>query len=243
MHASVDRRVLAAYRKLPLRMALDGGAIALDESPFAAVEEAIAQMTKRWSDHFEQVAPKLAAWFASSAERRAELGLASALREGGLTVRFDPTPTTTELFRATVAENVSLIRSIGEEHLADVEQLVMRSVTMGRSMGELSKALQARYGVTKRRAALIARDQNNKATAAVVRARQAEAGVEQAVWVHSQAGRHPRPSHVAASGKVYDISRGMYLDGKWVWPGTEINCRCVSRAIIPGIHRASGSEV
>ena len=44
----------------------------------------------------------------------------------------------------------------------------------------------------------------------------------------------PRASHVAASGKRYDVAKGMYLDGVWTWPGHEINCRCVSKAVIPG---------
>jgi SPP1 gp7 family putative phage head morphogenesis protein len=110
----------------------------------------------------------------------------------------------------------------------------MQSVQNGRDLGTLSKGLQKQFGVSKRRAALIARDQNNKATAVIARTRQQSLGITQAKWRHSHAGKTPRPSHVHADGEVYDIAKGMYLDGEWVWPGTAINCRCTSQPIIQG---------
>jgi uncharacterized protein with gpF-like domain len=64
--------------------------------------------------------------------------------------------------------------------------------------------------------------------------RQKELGITKAIWVHSGGGKHPRPEHVAFSGKEYDVEKGAYLEGKWTWPGFEINCRCTSRSVIPG---------
>jgi uncharacterized protein with gpF-like domain len=94
--------------------------------------------------------------------------------------------------------------------------------------------------VTKRRAALISRDQNNKATAVITRVRQQELGVAEAIWVHSTAGKTPRPTHVKAGRERvrYAIAEGWYdpHEKKNVWPGELINCRCVSRAVIPGFH-------
>jgi uncharacterized protein with gpF-like domain len=126
-----------------------------------------------------------------------------------------------------------LIRSIAAEHLDDVEGAVMRSVQTGRDLGSLTDELQQRYAQTRKRAAFIARDQNSKATATVVRVRQEGLGITEAIWMHSRGSRHPRPSHVAADGKRYTIIEGMYLDGVWTWPGREPNCGCVSRSIIP----------
>ena len=112
----------------------------------------------------------------------------------------------------------------------------MRSVQTGRDIGGLRKDIEARYDVARQRATTIARDQNSKATAAIVRVRQQELGCTQAVWRHSTAGKHPRPSHVAFSGKTYEIAKGVKLDGEIVWPGTAINCRCTSQTILPGLH-------
>jgi len=41
----------------------------------------------------------------------------------------------------------------------------------------------------------------------------------------------------AANGKEYDVDKGMWLEQRWTWPGREINCRCVSRSIIPGLSK------
>jgi SPP1 gp7 family putative phage head morphogenesis protein len=135
-----------------------------------------------------------------------------------------------------VQANVSLIKSIPEEYLKQVEGAVMRSVQTGRDLGKLSKELQKKFGVSKRKAALISRDQNNKATSAFQRARQQELGITKAIWMHSHAGQEPRPSHVAMNGKEYDINKGMWDrdEQEWIFPGQLINCRCTSKSIIPG---------
>src|SRR6185369_10742562 len=109
----------------------------------------------------------------------------------------------------------------------------MQSVKEGRKLHLLTKELRQRYGITQKRAALIARDQNNKATSAITRARQLQAGIEYAMWVHSGAGKHPRPTHVAAGARrvIYDVKQGWFdpHERKYIWPGTLINCRCFCR--------------
>ena len=84
-------------------------------------------------------------------------------------------------------------------------------------------------------AEFIARDQANKAHAVIERAKRQELGITKAIWLHSHAGKKPRPSHLAANSKEFDVSKGMYLDGEWVQPGELINCRCCSKSIIEGI--------
>jgi SPP1 gp7 family putative phage head morphogenesis protein len=199
------------------------------------ITEAFAKLAKRWQAKFDEAAPRLARWFATAASKRSDATLQRILKDGGFTVRFKMTPAAADIIDAAVAENVALIRSIPQQYLTQVEGAVMRSVRQGRDLGPLAKELRKQYGVTKRRAALIARDQNNKATADMTRARQVEKGYR-AIWRHSHAGKVPRPTHVANDGKVYDPVRG-WRDpaiNKLIWPGTEVNCRCFSQTIIPG---------
>jgi SPP1 gp7 family putative phage head morphogenesis protein len=158
----------------------------------------------------------------------------AALKKSGFAIEWKMTREANEVMQATIGEQVGLIKSIASQHLAEVDGLVMRSVAQGGNLAELSKELQKRYGVTRRRAELIARDQNNKATSTITIVRQSQLGIKQAKWLHSHAGKHPRPEHVAANGKIYDVDKGMFLEGKWTYPGREINCRCVSRSILPG---------
>ena len=88
---------------------------------------------------------------------------------------------------------------------------------------------------------VFARDQNGKATAYFEKVRQKELGITEAVWMHSHGGKHPRSEHQkwGAEKKVYKIAEGMWSEvaGKFVWPGTEISCRCVCKAVIPALKR------
>ena len=74
-----------------------------------------------------------------------------------------------------------------------------QSVGKGADMHALSHKLQQAYGVTRDRAALIARDQNNKAKAIIEKTRRQELGITHAIWQHSAGGKTPRATHVAMS--------------------------------------------
>lgn len=227
MADNVARAVEKAYRASPPEMAADA-------SPAAELRAALRRMAKHWQAEFDRLAPELAEYFTRAAADRSDAALSALLRKRGFTVRFKASRAQNDVVQATIGENVALIKSIPARYMTGVEGAVMRSVSTGRDLGTLAKALQEQHGVSKRRAAHIALDQNNKATATVTRVRQKELGIKKAVWIHSGAGKHPRPEHVAFSGHTYDVEKGAYLEGKWTWPGFEINCRCTSRSVIPG---------
>lgn len=265
MNASVVYFLKAAYRKTPPRMMEandellgsigamdtsyrgdgahpdigevipDRGALAFDRSPADWLKSAFDKLARRWLRQFDQGADKLAEWFTTATSRRSDAALQGILRKSGFAVEFRMTPAMRDIRDATVHENVALIKSIPREYLTQVEGSVMRSVTAGRDLGTLVTELRHHHGVTKRRAALIARQQNNAATAAFTRARQVEHGL-QAVWMHSYAGKEPRPTHLANNGKPYDPAVGWYdpAEKKHIFPGQLINCRCFSRTVIPG---------
>lgn len=210
--------------------------IAQDASPAMTLAEVMRRLGRRWQRNFNKAAPEIAEYFTTQQKKRVDGTLKSLLDQSGFAVRFKLTKQMNDVLQATMQEQVGLIKSIAQKHLGEVEGLVMRSVTTGRDLGTLTKELRERYGVTKRRAALISRDQNNKATATITRVRQEDLGLYKARWRHSHAGKEPRPTHVANDGKVYDVRKGWYDPAikKWIWPGTEINCRCTSELIIPG---------
>jgi SPP1 gp7 family putative phage head morphogenesis protein len=211
--------------------------LATDESWDSKLRRTLRALNKRWQDRFDDVSGEWARRFADQVTRHTTARMQDILTEGRVpTVEFRMTATTRQIVNAVTQENVGLIRSIASEHLAAVNGIVMRSVATGRDLGTLAKELEARFEVPKKRAALIARDQNNKASAVITRSRQAEAGITQAVWVHSDAGRVPRPEHVKWNGKPYDVAKGMWseVDNAFVWPGTPIQCRCFSRPVLPG---------
>lgn len=212
--------------------------IAKDELPYAELKRAVRKLSRRWQRKFDEAAPQLADYFAQAANKRSATQLKRILKEGGFTVEFKMTRAARDVLGASIAEQVSLIKSIPEKYFTDIEGAVMRSVSAGRDLKSLTDNLQKNYGVTHRRAAFIARDQNNKATAALTRVRQQEIGVTEAVWVHSGGGKTQRPSHVAASKRQqrYDVTKGWWDPDveQFIFPGELPNCRCVSRPVIPG---------
>lgn len=231
--AELDRSVVywlrASYRKNPPAMAMDDSAFEL--------EKEMQRLSTTWMEKVNSAGVRMAKWFAKTAGERSDRVMRKILNEAGMTVRFKLSKRAIDVLEATTAENVGLIRSIAQEHLADVQGLVMRSVAQGRDVGWLTSQIEKRYGLTTQRAALIARDQNNKATANIVMARQLDAGITKAIWVHSTGGKVPRVSHVKAGREklIYDVSKGAFIDNEWIYPGQLINCRCVSRSVIEGL--------
>lgn len=202
------------------------------------LQNAFDKLRRRWLRRFDTLSEQLSEWFATSVENRVDRNMKADMRKAGFTVKFQQSPAMREAFEAVVAENVALIKSIGAQHLEGVQVALSQSVATGRDLASLTEHLTKRVGITKRRAALIARDQTNKATATMVRTRALENGITKARWQHSAGGKTPRPEHVKASRDrlVFNLADGVdFENGEGtVWPGTAINCRCVAIPIIEG---------
>jgi len=205
---------------------------------------AFRELKRRWLEKWDAAAETIGSSYVTHQFKATDSAMRSAMKDVGWAVDFHLTPAMRDALDASIAENVGLIKSIPQQYLAQVEGIVARSYTVGRDLGTMTKELQALYPMTKRRAQLIARDQSNKLNAVVNRTRALELGLTQAVWIHSGGGKTQRPGHVEAGAKrlVYNVAEGAYLDSRgpggkpkmgWVWPGTEINCKCVSRPVLP----------
>lgn len=239
MNRSVTYFLRAAYNANEPRVVK----LAQDELPSVALRRAIRELAKRWDKRFDEAAEDLARYFAKKATLRTDKQLENILRTAGISVKFQMTRAQQDIFRATVIENVSLIKSIPSEYFPKVEGLVMRSVQVGGDLEKLIAGLMKLNGHNMVRARTIARDQNRKATSALHRARQLELNIEEAIWLHSHGGKKPRKRHLAYHGKRYKVAKGAPVGdkppGSFVQPGFEINCRCVSRSVIPLVKKAS----
>lgn len=229
MHVDIQDTLIKEFKAQSKRekMAMDGIA--------DWIGHVIDLLQYRWAQRLDDLAPKIASDFVGRTVVNYETIMQRHLRSAGFTVRLQVTPFQREALSAVMENNVGLIKSISSQYLERVQVQVWQSVTQGYDLSTLSKNLQNDYGITRRRAETIARDQSDKANATIERAKRMELGITKAIWMHSHAGKVPRPSHLAANGKEFDVEKGMYLDGKWVQPAEEINCRCVSRSIIEGI--------
>lgn len=227
MHKTVMFHIKADWKKSGLAMDLD---------PRAQMDAAVRKMAKQWMDNFKSQSKSIADGFSNGTLSHHDRAFKASMRKAGFTVRPQIDKAIRRELDDRVDENIGLISSIPEEYMDGLKMRIMDSIEKGRSMTELMDHLEGLHGMTKRRAAIIARDQNNKATAIIHRVRQKQVGINKAKWVHTAASIHPREEHIMFDGQTYNVDEGMYseVDGEFVWPGTPINCGCTCMSIIPG---------
>ena len=201
-------------------------AIAQDSALTTALTITFTRLGKLWQKRFDKAADTIADRFASKTLTTTNADMMRVLKKAGFAIEFKPIASQQEAYKAVIEENIALIKSIPEQYHTRVQGTVWRGVTGGYDLASLSQELMNDYGITARRAALIAQDQARKAMAVMEQQRRLDLGIDEAEWKHSHAGKHPRESHVkAGKDKLrFKISEGAYIDGEWILPGTEINC-------------------
>lgn len=228
MSDSVDYWLGAEYRR-------NESQIVGDDSPAKAVSKKLLSVMASWREKFDQKAESIALWFVRRSNAYASTSVANKLKVQGMTVSMQITPEVQNVLDSIYETQVSLIKSIPEQYLTQVSVLVQESVSRGRDVGYLKKELQDRYGITERRAKVIARDQNAKASNAISMERNLQAGITHGIWVHRAGGSKTfRHSHVKMNGTEFELSKGCWDDHEkqWVMPGELINCKCEFRPVI-----------
>lgn len=209
--------------------------MAMDDNPADLIQQQIDRLVNQWHRQFEDHAESIAERFVDKTRKFADLQISQKLLEKHITIKLTINKEMRTVLKSAINENVNLIKSIPSQHFNQINTLVMQSVSRGGDLQYLTGQLQERYGVTRRRAAFIARDQSRKAMSFISKERSVSLGLTRATWRHSGAGKEPRPSHVAANDKEFDLRKGMKIDGKYILPGEEINCRCGYSVIIDGL--------
>lgn len=125
------------------------------------------------------------------------------------------------------SQNAQLIRSLPDQELERVAGAIERGLQDGTSIREIEKEIQKSFGITRRRAKLIARDQTTKLNASLTKLRQQEVGVEEYVW-QTSGDERVRPTHRANDGKTFRWDK----PPKTGHPGSEVNCRCVALPVL-----------
>lgn len=128
-----------------------------------------------------------------------------------------------ETVAEAIAVNVALIKSIPQQHLDQVEQIVLNGIQSGQRAGSMVEAIQKAGAKSERRAALIARDQVGKITSRLTQVRQTKMGITHYYWSCSLDER-VRPVHYARHNKLFAWDN----PPEGGHPGIDYNCRCVA---------------
>lgn len=132
-----------------------------------------------------------------------------------------------------IQENVGFIKTIPEETLDRMQKIVYDGFTRGRSTARMVKEIQQAYGVGRRRAELIARDQTAKLNGQIQQAQQRDAGITEYIWYTCMDGR-VRQRHRELHGKKFRWDDPPVVDkksGRKCHPGQDFQCRCIARPV------------
>ncbi len=141
----------------------------------------------------------------------------------------------TERFRR---ENLDLITSLAKDKVARVKAILDDAPNA--RVETIRDRILEEHGVTKRQAALIARDQVLSLNAQVTQARHTAAGVTRYVW-RTSGDADVRPAHRALNGKTFAYDDPPVVDpkkGRREHPGEDYQCRCTAEPVIEGLDDA-----
>ena len=198
----------------------------------------------KFTQLFETKSKSLAARMIEGTMKISQSSLYSSLKQlsGGLSLKTGVVPKGMEdVAKASIEENVSLIKSIPQQYFKDVTGAVMRSITTGRGIADLVPEIQKYNGQTERRGRNLALDQTRKAYNSINKQRMQAVGVKQFEWVHSGGGQVPRKSHQEMDGNIYSFDNLPIINLEQVKnghapergiPGQAINCRCTMVPVI-----------
>lgn len=193
----------------------------------------------RFTVMFARAAKGISESMVDEIQTNSATGLRNSLKDiaGNVTLKTDVLTSgpVADTIKASVAENVGLIKSIPQKFMDGVQNAVMRSITSGNGLADLDPYLKDAKGITERRAKNIALDQTRKAYNAINKTRMQGLGMSKFEWIHTGGSRQPRPDHVEMSGNVYSFDDLPVIDqrtGETGIPGQAPNCRCTMRPIL-----------
>ena len=227
MREDYERRLSELYAVLETRIVGD----AKWRSPLERLQEALDKLSDKWGRKFSSFAEKTAPSFVKGVFGRVVKSRKQAVEEAG----FAGAPLKSlslkeqamdRRVQALIAENVALIKTIPQDCHARIQSMVTRAVAGGQSEASLARDIAKAFGVTERRAGVIARDQTLKATQSIAQTADKEMGITEGVWIHVPGRKSSRPTHVAMNGKKFTLTTGLWDSevSKWVKPGELILC-------------------
>lgn len=241
MVADYKKELGYAFRKKPVVKYY-----AEDASPTSIMTRSLRRLRTKWEDVFERFSKRTAENFAAKGDDYSKFSSKHSLKSLGLDNPKDPKASIiSEAVKASIQENVALIKNIQQDFAQDIEGNVYRSLASNdpeQGTNFVMKELIERGEMTKRRAHTIARDQNSKLYANLNKARMEANGVEKFEWVHSSAGKVPRQSHIERQYQDVGYGLGIFrFDSPELYqgpkndrgiPGESINCRCRARPVL-----------
>lgn len=205
-----------------------------DASVVSLFKKMMTRLESKWFALFKNSAKTISEKFVKKVDDSSKAGVNFSISTLGVKAPRDTyTKNISNTLKAGVEFNETLITNLQEEAHKRIADAIMLSLTSPNPEQQGQKyvmSVLSDVGISsKKRAKLIARDQNSKMFASLNHDRMEQNGITHFKWVHSSAGKVPRHTHVAKDGMIFA------LDDPRLWegpksdqgpPGWAINCRC-----------------
>ena len=148
-----------------------------------------------------------------------------------------------DFLEKTVAQNVTLIKSIETDSLKDVKRIITDAHLQGSTIQNIKKLIfplvkkDDELASTRRkmrhRAETIAITETAKANSGMTIKRFKSLNINKVMW-SSARDKRTRRCHSVRHGAVYDIEKGCWsaCDGRTIQTGQEIRCRCAMLGVV-----------
>lgn len=268
---SVNLRRLESSHAAKAKVLLDPLRDIIERELFPILESFVSESSARSDDitdiistTFDKIRVSFAARFTATLKERELEQSADQIAQAGADVHrrqlktvlgVDPIqaePWLETEVNAFVKENSSLITTLTDKQIGELEQLVYREGRRRSSVTEIKNKIVENFQTTEARARLIARDQVSKFNGKLTEIRQKRSGITRYRWVTSRDGRVRSLSnssgysdHRKLDGEVFNwdeppvtVFKGKRA-GERNHPGEDINCRCIAQPVledlIPGL--------
>lgn len=136
-------------------------------------------------------------------------------------------------------KNVALIESLMGQQLVDITKILENGERQGLRVEVLRDQIRHKFGVSKSKASLLARDQVLKLNGDITRQRHQNLGIESYIWTTSQDekvrgnDRNDRTNHVVLDGQEFRWDTPPDVgDGRRLHPGQDYQCRCTAAPVL-----------
>jgi SPP1 gp7 family putative phage head morphogenesis protein len=223
----INSIVLPMIKALEQQYTSDGWAI--------DISTVLGNLRGKWmSPEYVNVYAKAADKFVKSVNAQNQRKFKRNAENFGIDI-FGDSPQLQDLLQASAIDNTRLITTIPDQYLNNVQSIVMTNMKAGLRPSAIASQLREQYGITQRRATLIARDQTTKINGEISKARQVNSGFEFFRWRTATDSR-VRDNHEKIANTDVGYGPGVYRwdqppkndKGQPIIPGQEIQCRCVS---------------
>jgi len=237
MTSDVRSEVTLLFKRLPVETIGT-----TDEAIGSQARILMNRLSEKWESFFALESVTLSKIMLNRTLKFSDINIKSTLKElsGGISIKGSiVSPELTDVVTASIAENVSLIRSIPSQYFKDITGAVMRSITSGQGMFDLLPEIKKYKLITERRADLLALDQTRKAYTSINVVKLEKRGIKKFEWLHSGGGRVPRESHLKIDGHIFSFANlqeeqaalGVPKEDRGL-PSYPVNCRCRIVAVI-----------